>query len=594
MGMRTCPSCKATYSAGETQCAACGAALAVDVDLELQDTMQQTRSAVMAAVAAPTPVPMSSTPGPVVRSGRGSNPPDPATGAATDIGAEPAAAAPATTFDSIVGATLAGRYEVTRKVGEGGMGAVYEARHAKIGKRVAIKVLLDKYVQKADVVARLQQEARMASSIGHENIVDITDFGETDDGRTFVVMEFLEGESLAGVIDREGALPPPRAVSITRQVASALGAAHDKGIIHRDVKPENIFIVRRGDKDFVKVVDFGISKAMKPAEPEDEDGTRRPGSSPRLTQTGMVLGTPLYMSPEQARGEDDLDHRIDIYALGIILYEMLTGEVPFHGTNYLNIISQVLSQDPRPPSRVRPDLGISPALEGVVAKAMAKDRAVRYPTMVLLDQDLAKIEAGVAVRAGTGTGEHERRRRLGQILAWAAGVSAVVVGVALVLPKVLKSDEPPVDTLRSPAASPTTAAKPRFEIPQPPQIVVTSQPQVHTIRAHVTSTPPGAEIWWDAVDKGTAPADLEIPYGGDQIALTLKLEGYDDATARFFPTADQELKVTLTKKKPPAPAPAVRKAPPPGGHAAGSGGATPDPTGGDIHKNPFDKSPARP
>src|SRR5262249_10675946 len=147
------------------------------------------------------------------------------------------------TTDSLTVA-LAGKYEIVRKVGEGGMGAVYEARHVKIGKRVAIKVLLEKYVQKADVVARLVQEARLASSIGHQNIIDITDVGETSDGRTFVVMEFLDGESLHALLLREGSLPPGRALPIIRQVASALGAAHEKGIIHRDVKPENVFITR--------------------------------------------------------------------------------------------------------------------------------------------------------------------------------------------------------------------------------------------------------------------------------------------------------------------------------------------------------------
>src|SRR5450432_2492226 len=227
-------------------------------------------------------------------------------------------AQPEERFDSLLGVVLAGRYEVLRRIGEGGVGAVYEAKHTHIGKRVAVKVLLEKFHAQSDLVARLLQEARLASSIGHENIIDITDFGTTDDGRTFVVMEFLDGESLAQVIEREGALAPQRAIAIVRQVASALGAAHGKRVVHRDVKPENVFITQRGEKDFVKVGDFGISKDMKP-----DDGSDGTGMSPRPAQTGVVLGTPLYMSPEQARGEDDLDHRIDIYALGTILYETL-------------------------------------------------------------------------------------------------------------------------------------------------------------------------------------------------------------------------------------------------------------------------------
>src|SRR6185295_5223016 len=162
---------------------------------------------------------------------------------------------------------------------------------------------------------------RLASSIGHEHIVHVTDFGTTSDGRAFVVMEFLEGESLAQLVIRDAPLPVERSLRSARQIASALGAAHDKGIVHRDVKPENVYLVRRGDADFVKVVDFGISKAVKQG-----GGDGDAAESYRLTHTGLLLGTPLYMSPEQARGEESLDHRVDIWALGVMLYECLTGE----------------------------------------------------------------------------------------------------------------------------------------------------------------------------------------------------------------------------------------------------------------------------
>ncbi|MES1209450.1 MAG: serine/threonine-protein kinase, partial [Pseudomonadota bacterium] len=168
-----------------------------------------------------------------------------------------AAAADRQQFDSLIGVVLAGRYEVVRRIGEGGMGAVYEARHTLIGKRVAVKVLLEKFHAKSDFVARLLQEARLAGSIGHEHIVDVTDFGTTEDGRSFVVMEFLDGESLADLERREAPLPIDRSLRIARQAASALGAAHAKGIFHRDVKPENIYLIRRAEADFVKVVDLG-------------------------------------------------------------------------------------------------------------------------------------------------------------------------------------------------------------------------------------------------------------------------------------------------------------------------------------------------
>jgi serine/threonine-protein kinase len=177
------------------------------------------------------------------------------------------------TEEDLVGTMLLGRYSVTRKIGQGGMGAVYEATHTLIGKRVAVKVLLDKYARKEQVVARLEQEARLASSIGHEHIIDITDFGQTEDGRTFVVMEFLEGESLSELLNREGPLPEQRIIDIARQIASALGAAHAKGIVHRDVKPDNVFLLRRKDKDFVKVVDSASRSRCAP--PTSARRTRR-------------------------------------------------------------------------------------------------------------------------------------------------------------------------------------------------------------------------------------------------------------------------------------------------------------------------------
>jgi len=186
------------------------------------------------------------------------------------------------------------------------------------------QVLLEKFLENQELVARLLQEARLASSIGHENIVDVTDYGTTSDGRAFVVMEFLDGEPLAQLVMRDAPLPVERSLGILRQVCSALSAAHAKGIVHRDVKPENIYLVRRGEVDFVKVVDFGVIQGGP--------GAREGPDWQRLTRTGTVLGTPLYMSPEQARGGEDVDHRTDIWGAGLMLYECLTGEVPFRPT----------------------------------------------------------------------------------------------------------------------------------------------------------------------------------------------------------------------------------------------------------------------
>jgi serine/threonine protein kinase len=289
-------------------------------------------------------------------------------------------------FDALLGSTLGGRYEILRRIGEGGMGAVYEARHTVIGRKVAIKVLLERLLEKRELVRRLLQEARMASSIGHENIVDVLDFGSTDDGRAFVAMEYLEGESLASLLHREAPLPVARALAIARQVVSALGAAHAKGIVHRDIKPENVFIVQRGENDFVKVVDFGVSKAVRTAE-EGMD-------SLRLTRTGVLLGTPLYMSPEQARGDDEVDARTDVWAVGILLYECLTGDVPFRANNYLRVIAQVLSTEIVSPSVLRPELDIPASVDGLVMHALARDPNQRFADMAAFEREIVALQTG--------------------------------------------------------------------------------------------------------------------------------------------------------------------------------------------------------
>src|SRR5262249_12178392 len=213
-------------------------------------------------------------------------------------------AAPAEPTDSVIGMVLGDRYRVLRQIGEGGMGVVYEAQHVVIEKRVALKVLRNDFSSRPEVVERFRQEARSASRIGHEHIVDISDFGETPSGQSYFVMEMLEGDDLADVLARESTVEMGRAVRIALQCCRALGAAHAKGIVHRDMKPENIFLTKRGAReDFVKIVDFGIAKMS------DVETVGIPGR--KLTKTGMIFGTPEYMSPEQAAGKE-LDHRADI------------------------------------------------------------------------------------------------------------------------------------------------------------------------------------------------------------------------------------------------------------------------------------------
>jgi hypothetical protein len=286
-------------------------------------------------------------------------------------------------YDRLVGQTLDGRYHIDRKLGEGGMGVVFAARHAVIERPLAIKVLKREVMRDTATIKRFVQEAKAASRIGHPNIVDVTDFGTTTDGLTYQVMEFVDGVTLGQALRKEAPFRAPRAIRIAGQLARALGAAHAKGIVHRDLKPENIFLVDRdGRKDFVKIVDFGIAKVI-PVEGAPVEG-------PRLTRAGAVFGTPEYMAPEQAAGRGDTDGRVDIYALGIILYEMLAGRVPHRGDTMVRTLAMQMLDPIEPPSKVRPDAGIGPALEAVVMKALAKKREQRYATMADLLADLEK------------------------------------------------------------------------------------------------------------------------------------------------------------------------------------------------------------
>ncbi|HWU90919.1 MAG TPA: serine/threonine-protein kinase, partial [Kofleriaceae bacterium] len=261
----------------------------------------------------------------------------------------------------LIGAEVDGRYRVIELIGEGGMGKVYLAEHVEIGKRVALKVLHPSYSRMPDLVERFRREARAASKIGHPNIVDVTDSGTTADGSVYFVMEYLEGVELGSVIEREGALDVARALRIAGQICRALAAAHAQGIVHRDLKPENIYLITRdGAADVVKVLDFGIAKTT-----EAEAARER-----RLTSPGMAMGTPEYMAPEQAAGRA-ADARCDVYALGAILYEMVTGVPPYSGDNFMEILTKKATIDPTPPNQVRLDLP-APVSDLVVA-AMARN-----------------------------------------------------------------------------------------------------------------------------------------------------------------------------------------------------------------------------
>src|SRR5262245_39972039 len=282
------------------------------------------------------------------------------------------------------GRVIDNRYRVLRKIGEGGMGTVYAAEHVEIGKIVAIKILHPHYSTEQELVERFRREARAASRIGHPNIIDVMDFGTTDDGCAYFIMEHLDGIDLADVLSHERRLDANRACQITIQICRALAAAHAAGAIHRDLKPENIFLVARdGKADFVKVLDFGVARSA--------------GRSTRLTNPGIAMGTPEYMAPEQAAG-GIVDHRGDIYSVGALLYEMVTGQPP-----------QKRDGEVVGPRSLR--LQLSEDLDRIVVRALAQDPANRYQSMAQLEYDLVKTLWGRTRAVADLLGLHQPEQR---------------------------------------------------------------------------------------------------------------------------------------------------------------------------------------
>jgi serine/threonine-protein kinase len=298
-----------------------------------------------------------------------------------------------TAQESLVDSIIADRYHIVKKLGEGGMGTVYLGEHVKMGRKSAIKVMSQTMARDPDAIARFNREAANAARINHPNVCQIYDFGETPDGVIYLAMEFIEGESLGDVLEREGRLPAPRAVSVLAQTADALQAAHDLGIVHRDLKPDNIMLTRgRGGADLVKVVDFGIAKAMS-----GEEGQQ-------VTKTGLVVGTPEYMSPEQLSG-DRLDGRSDLYSLALVFFRCLTGTFPFQAESTQEMMIKRLTDNPLPLNVAQPGASYPDALQRALDRALARMPADRYGSAVQFATDAAAAARGMASPAGTGSAE---------------------------------------------------------------------------------------------------------------------------------------------------------------------------------------------
>jgi eukaryotic-like serine/threonine-protein kinase len=281
--------------------------------------------------------------------------------------------------DPLLGAIVARKFKVEKVLGVGGMGKVYKARQLTLDKAVVVKVLHDHFRDDPQLVQRFQREARAASRLNHPNSIQIIDFGQDEGGVVFMAMEFLQGQDLFAVLKKDGALAPDRVVRIMIQVCSALAEAHEQNVIHRDLKPENIMVEdRRGQRDFVKVLDFGIAKIQDPGE----------SAGQALTQAGMVCGTPEYMSPEQARGLQ-LDPRSDIYALGVVMYQLATGQLPFTSDTPIGIVTKHILEKPDPPSQR--NAGVPPGLEEIILKALEKEVDNRFTTVVQMGEALERL-----------------------------------------------------------------------------------------------------------------------------------------------------------------------------------------------------------
>jgi serine/threonine-protein kinase len=298
----------------------------------------------------------------------------------------------ATQGSDLVGAIVADRYHVMKKLGEGGMGQVYLAEHVKMGRKSALKVMHPGMKSDVDAISRFNREAANASRIAHPNVASVYDFGETPDGIIYLAMEFVDGPPLTSIIEQQGALPPTRAADIVRQTADALAVAHDMGIVHRDLKPDNIMVARRRDGgDLVKVVDFGIAKAAG-------------NEAQKVTKTGLVVGTPEYMSPEQLSG-DKLDGRSDIYSLGLVAFNMLTGTLPFPSDSQQESMIMRLTDRPRTLAEMKPDRAWPADVQAVMDRALERDVTTRYQSAtefgMALYNAIQRMPETVAAEAGT-------------------------------------------------------------------------------------------------------------------------------------------------------------------------------------------------
>ena len=416
--------------------------------------------------------------------------------------------------DTYIGQVLDSKFMILDHLGDGGMGKVYKAEQLTLNKIVAIKILHRNLLQNETQVKRFQREAWSASRLDHPHSIGIIDVGRTTDDSHFIAMEYLEGVELTEIIQHEFPISPERIVHIMDQVLSVLHEAHENKIIHRDLKPENIMLIERAEEeDFVKVLDFGIAKLQE-----------RDPNMPALTMQGIVCGTPEYMSPEQAMGKE-LDHRTDIYASGCILYEMLTGEVPFNANNYQAILGMHIRNDPERPCLKRPDLDIHPKIEEIALMAMQKDREMRFPDALAMKRALE-----VAIRLSSPEVVSPAIQAVNK-----GGVTSVSAktGTAIFTaePEPEAEEEPPPSPVlhKTLMEEPQADAEPEREATQPqaPPATPPVVPKPATPASPpLSSAPVGETIDMDEFDYPTGGGKAKLFAGGAIVLLLALLGGY--------------------------------------------------------------------
>jgi serine/threonine protein kinase len=455
---------------------------------------------------------------------------------------------------------IAETYRITRQIGAGGMGSIFEAEHVRMGRKFALKLLDPAFAENEEVFQRFKREAEIAGQLGHPNIVDVVDFDRTEEGVPYIVMEKLEGEDLADWIAHRGAFTFQAAYRIIAEVVDALEAAHAAGIVHRDLKPQNIFLCQHGRRnDYVKLLDFGISKMKQ--------------SGSIVTRTNAVMGTPYYMSPEQAEGKNkEIDTRTDIFALGAIIYEMLTGRLAFYAPSVPTAMFKVCYEEPEPITNLVP--GLPPGLPEVLAKALAKNKHERYASARALGDDLERIydgqqatfDAGVAHKVLTDPDMGDPYRQQGTLNGSASQIldastqpppksSALpmvlaVVGIIAILGAgvfgymVLNKDKGGKSGKSE--ASPMAAA-PVDDMTAPPPMT----PLSNEITLTFYITPKEAKLLLGGkehpANRGEMKRVVKVKRGETPIQVKVTADGYTPQEVTFIPVQDKTMQASLFK-----------------------------------------------